>query len=58
MILVKLSFSTPVTTNNGSTSANTASVTLKADGTIQVSNLPKGTETKFDVTLDLGNGQK
>ncbi len=54
----KLSFSTPVTTNNGSTSANTASVTLKADGTIQVNNLPKGTETKFDVTLDLGNGQK
>ncbi len=54
----KLSFSNPVTTNNGSTSANTASVTLKADGTIQVNNLPKGTETKFDVTLDLGNGRK
>ena len=56
----KLSFSAPITTNTDETGINTnvAAVILKSDGTIQINNLPNGTETKFDVTFDLGNGQK
>jgi uncharacterized repeat protein (TIGR02543 family) len=53
--LTKLGFSAPVTTGNIS---NTPSVTINTDGTIKVKNLPNGSETKFDVTMDLGNGQK
>ena len=34
-----------------------AKVTLSADGTIQVKNLANGTESKFAVTFDLGNGK-
>lgn len=33
-------------------------VTMNSDGTIQVSNLAKGTENKLDITYDLGGGQK
>ena len=42
---------------NTATSAN-AVVTLSADGNIQVKNLANGTESKIEVTYDLGNGQK
>jgi len=56
----KLNFSSIVTTNNDSTSINTdtAGVTLKSDGTIQVNNLGNGTETKVAITYELGNNQK
>ena len=35
-----------------------SSISLSADGTIQVKNLANGTESQFKVTFDLGNGQK
>ncbi|AFM43339.1 cell wall-binding protein [Desulfosporosinus acidiphilus SJ4] len=41
-----------VTGNNGMTAA------ISADGTIQVSDLAKGTDNNFAITYDLGNGQK
>ncbi|MHC1685848.1 MAG: DUF4073 domain-containing protein [Clostridiaceae bacterium] len=53
--LTKLDFSAPVVTGTG---ANSPSVTLNSDGTIQVKNLDNGSETKFDVMMNLGNGQK
>lgn len=34
-----------------------AGISLKADGTIQISNLAQGTDSTFAVTFDLGNGQ-
>ena len=39
------------------TTANTP-ITMKSDGTIQISNLSKGTENKLNITYDLGSGQK
>jgi len=33
-------------------------ITISADGTIKVENLPKGTDNNFNITYDLGNGQK
>lgn len=34
-----------------------AGISMKADGTIQISNLAEGTDSTFAVTFDLGNGQ-
>ncbi|MEL1136563.1 cell wall-binding repeat-containing protein, partial [Desulfitobacterium sp. THU1] len=34
-----------------------AGITIKADGTIEISNLAGSTESQFAVTFDLGNGQ-
>lgn len=53
--LSKLSFSAPDVNGTGS---HTPSITLNDDGTIQIKNLDNGTETAFDVTVDLGDGQK
>ena len=33
-------------------------ITMKSDGTVQISNLSKGTESKLNITYDLGGGQK
>ncbi|RMD04192.1 cell wall-binding repeat-containing protein [Clostridium autoethanogenum] len=40
-----------------STTGNT-NVTLSSDGTIKVKDLANGTQSKINVTLDVGNGQK
>ncbi|MHB1404644.1 MAG: WD40/YVTN/BNR-like repeat-containing protein [Desulfitobacteriaceae bacterium] len=40
------------------TDAAGTSVTVYPDGTIQVTNLAKGTDNNFKITYDLGNGQK
>lgn len=40
------------------TTAEGTPITIAADGTVKVENLAKGTDNKFEVTYDLGNGQK
>lgn len=35
-----------------------ASISVSDDGTIKLNNLANGTDTTFDITYDLGNGQK
>ena len=56
----KLAFSVPVTTGTSTNPNNTSvvSVSIASDGTINVKGLANNTESKFDVTFDLGNGQK
>ncbi|MBV7274500.1 cell wall-binding repeat-containing protein [Clostridium sp. PL3] len=52
--LTQIGFSTPDSSGN----TQTVSVSIAADGTIEVKGLANNTETKFNVTYDLGNGQK
>ena len=40
------------------TSSTGAAVPVAADGTVQVSSLAKGTDNNFNISYDLGNGQK
>ena len=40
------------------TSASGASISVSDDGTIKLNNIPNGTDNSFDITYDLGNGQK
>lgn len=39
-------------------SANGSSIAVSADGTIKLNNIANGTDNSFDITYDLGNGQK
>lgn len=51
----KLGFASPEVTGTG---LPRASISIASDGTINVSGLVNGSQTKFPITYDLGNGNK
>lgn len=51
----KLSFGSPEVTGTGSSGAT---ISISSDGTINVSGLVNGSESKFPITYDLANGNK